>query len=103
MDLKFVLNGVSFVSSKGFNCKGMINYPKEEKILAPENGQHDVAVSRDFLLSLHSSSLTFSYLMLVCPLPRGASQAGAIHSWTGTGFTTNLILTSYCQCHVFTL
>ena len=72
MGLKFVLIDVSLVNSKGFNRKVMINYPKEEKILTPKNGQHDVAVSRDFLLSLHSSSLTFSYLLLVCPLPRGA-------------------------------
>ena len=41
------------MSSKGFNHKVMMNYPKEESILTLESCQHDVAMSRDFLLSFH--------------------------------------------------
>lgn len=49
----YVLIDVSLVIIEGFNRKVIINYPKEDKSLTPESGQHDFSLSRDFVLFLH--------------------------------------------------
>ena len=50
---KICPNGCVLCEQLGFNHKVMMNYPKEESILTLESCQHDVAMSRDFLLSFH--------------------------------------------------